>query len=64
MHSRIVWGTQQGVDLASILSRSRSNQASVGCAGKTCPVHGGPHLAIYRTKGSVAEGLVSDTTKV
>ena len=37
-----VWG----VDLASKFPISQSNQASVGCAGQTSPIHGGPTPSI------------------
>jgi len=42
--------------------RSQSNQASVGCAEQTSPIHTGPTLQLTGLKGSAANILVPDTT--
>ncbi|KAK3515693.1 hypothetical protein QTP70_028532 [Hemibagrus guttatus] len=42
--------------------RSQSNRASVGCAGQTRPIHGGPTSQLRELKGSAANILVPDTT--
>ena len=63
--SGIVWGAQQQVwvvELASESSRSQYNKASVGCAGQTSPIHGGPTSQLTGLKGSPANILVLDTT--
>ncbi len=40
------------------IPRSQSNRASVGCAGKTSPIHGGPTSQLTGLKGSAASILV------
>ncbi|KAK3536019.1 hypothetical protein QTP70_025289, partial [Hemibagrus guttatus] len=40
----------------------KSNPASVGCAGQTSPIHGGPTSQLTRLEGSAANILVSDPT--
>ncbi|MBN3305358.1 IRF3 factor, partial [Amia calva] len=52
----------RGVDLASKFPRSQSNRASVGCAGQTSPIHGGPTSQLTGLKGSAVNVLVPDTT--
>ncbi|KAF7656197.1 hypothetical protein LDENG_00045110, partial [Lucifuga dentata] len=52
----------QGVDLAPKFPRSQSNRASVGCAGKTSPIHGGPTSQLTGLKGFAANALGPDTT--
>ena len=55
--SGMVWGAEQrlwGVDLASKFPRS-----SVGCAGQTSPIHGGPSSKLT---GLDANIMVPDTT--
>ncbi|KAK3543232.1 hypothetical protein QTP70_014109 [Hemibagrus guttatus] len=44
------------------ISRSQSNRASVGCAGQTSLIHGGPTSQLTGLKGSAANILVPDTT--
>lgn len=51
----------QGVDLASKVLRSQANQASVGCAGQTSLIHGGPTSQFRWPKGSPANILVPGT---
>ncbi|MCI4375370.1 hypothetical protein PGIGA_G00108680 [Pangasianodon gigas] len=52
----------QDVDLASKFPRSQSHRASVGCAGQTSLIHGGPTSQLTGLKGSAANVLVPDTT--
>ncbi|KAK3569192.1 hypothetical protein QTP86_026470, partial [Hemibagrus guttatus] len=51
-----------GVDSASKFPRSQSNPASVGCAGQTSLIHGGPTSQLTGLKGSAANILVADPT--
>ncbi|KAK3555557.1 hypothetical protein QTP86_021782, partial [Hemibagrus guttatus] len=51
-----------GVDSASKFLRSQSNPASVGCAGQTSLIHGGPTSQLAGLKGSAANILVPDPT--
>ena len=39
------------------IPRSQSNWASVGCAGQTNPIHGGPNSHLTGLKGSAAEDV-------
>ncbi|MBN3308071.1 DISC1 protein, partial [Amia calva] len=48
--------------LPPYIQRSQSNQASMGCAGQTSPIHGGPTSQFTGLKGSAANVLVPDTT--
>ena len=51
----------QGVALASKFPRFQSDRASVGCAGKTSLILGGPTSQLTGLKGSAANVLVPDT---
>ena len=63
--SGMVWGARQRVSclvLDSKFPRSQSNWASVGCAGQTSQIYGGPTSQLTGLKGSAANILVPDTT--
>ncbi len=58
--SGMVWGTWQRVQGVALDSRFlRSQYTSIGCAGPTNPIHGGPTSQLA---GSAAKVLVPDTT--
>lgn len=42
--------------------RSQSDQAAVGCAGQTNPIHRGPTWQLTLLKGSSSNVLVTNTT--
>ncbi|KAK3542654.1 hypothetical protein QTP86_031477 [Hemibagrus guttatus] len=54
--------TSCGLDLAAKFPRSQSIQASVGCAGQTSPIHGGPTSQLTGHERSAAKILVPDNT--
>ena len=55
-------GTLKAVGCVLFQQDNQSNRASVGCAGQTSPIHGGPTSQLTGLKGSAANILVPDTT--